>query len=172
MVGAAADKFDAMRKSSENDSKPELALWPLCPASILIPIAIFWYGWSVEDHANPVIPIVGLGFFGFAMMAVFMPVNMYLVKAFDVHAASAISASVILRNILGAVLPLAGQGLYDALGYGWGNSVLAFISIALAPIPLMLIYYGPRLRQMDRHLKDRKDLRAGAVQTDASMPST
>lgn len=101
-----------------------------------------------------------------------MPVNMCLVKAFDVHAASAISASVIRRIILGAVLPLAGQGLYDALGYGWRNSVLAFISIAVAPIPLVLILYGPQLRQMDRHLKDRKDPRASAAQTGASMPST
>lgn len=77
VVGAAVDKLDATRKASENEPKPELALWPLCPAGILIPIAIFWYGWSVEYHANPVVPIVGLGLFGFAMMSVFMPVNMY-----------------------------------------------------------------------------------------------
>lgn len=166
-MGVAADKFDATRKALGKDTRPELALWPLCPASILIPIAILWYGWSVERHANPAIPIVGLGLFGFGMMAVLLPVNMFMVKAFDIHAASAISASVILRNTIGAVLPLAGQGLYDALGYGWGNSVLAFISIALAPIPFLLIFLGPRLRQMDRHLKGRKDPRAGTVQTSA-----
>lgn len=166
-MGAAADKFDAIRKASGKDPRPELALWPLCLASILIPLAILWYGWSVEKHANPAIAIVGLGFFGFAMMAVLLPVNMFMVKAFDIHAASAISASVILRNTIGAVLPLAGHGLYDALGYGWGNSVLAFISIALAPIPFVLIYCGPRLRQMDRHLKERKAPGAGTVQTSA-----
>lgn len=154
VVGAASDKVAKRQKAPNGQPKPEPGLWPLVPASFIIPCSLFWYGWSLESHSNPVVPLVGLGFFGFAMMATFMPVSMYLIKTFTVHSASAIAASNVLRSLLGALLPLGGQGLYDALGYGWGNSLLAFISIALIPIPFLLIRYGSKLRARDRNLKD------------------
>ena len=37
--------------------------------------------------------------------------------------------------------------MYDALDLGWGNSVLAFVTIALLPIPVLLYVYGPYLRR-------------------------
>jgi hypothetical protein len=37
---------------------------------------------------------------------------------------------------------------YDALGYGWGNTVLAFAGIAIGfPAPCILWWYGQRLRE-------------------------
>ena len=37
--------------------------------------------------------------------------------------------------------------MYDALGYGWGNSVLAFAGIAIGlPAPCILWWYGQKLR--------------------------
>jgi hypothetical protein len=36
--------------------------------------------------------------------------------------------------------------MYDALGLGWGNSLLGFISIAFFPVPFVLYIYGERLR--------------------------
>jgi hypothetical protein len=45
------------------------------------------------------------------------------------------------------VLPLAGQKMYDTLGLGWGNSLLAFIAIGMLPLPWILMKYGERLRK-------------------------
>ena len=36
--------------------------------------------------------------------------------------------------------------MYDTLGLGWGNSLLAFIAVALIPVPFLLIRYGELLR--------------------------
>ncbi len=72
---------------------------------------------------------------------------MYLVDAFTVYAASALAASAVMRSVAGALLPLAGLPLYDNLGAGWGNSLLAFIALALAPTSLLLLKYGEAIRK-------------------------
>jgi hypothetical protein len=76
-----------------------------------------------------------------------MPTLNYLVDAYTQYAASATAANTVLRSVLGALLPLAGPKMYAALGLGWGNSLLAFIAIALAPIPLVFWRYGKRIRE-------------------------
>lgn len=71
----------------------------------------------------------------------------YLIDAFGIYAASALAANTIVRSIFGAVLPLAGARMYSVLGYGWGNSLLGFIALALVPIPILLNRYGETLRK-------------------------
>lgn len=75
-----------------------------------------------------------------------MAVSAYLVDAYTLHSASAMAANTVLRSIFGAVLPLAGIRMYDTLGLGWGNSLLAFIAIGLAPVPFLFFKYGERIR--------------------------
>jgi hypothetical protein len=75
---------------------------------------------------------------------------MYLVHTYGRYSASAIAASKVLQSIGGAVLPLAGGPLYDRLGLGWGNSVVAFIALAFVPVPWLLFKYGGTLRKMGK----------------------
>jgi hypothetical protein len=75
-----------------------------------------------------------------------MPANTYLVDVYTVHAASAMAANTVLRSVVAAVLPLAGQQMYEKLGYGWGTSVLGFVSLIMIPIPLLFLKYGERMR--------------------------
>lgn len=79
-----------------------------------------------------------------------MAVSAYLVDAYTLHSASAMAANTVLRSIFGAVLPLAGVRMYDTLGLGWGNSLLAFIAVALAPVPVLFFKYGERIRTSKR----------------------
>ncbi|KAL4942932.1 hypothetical protein BDV06DRAFT_235104 [Aspergillus oleicola] len=132
---------------------PSSFLWPMIPSSILVPPSLLWYGWSLQHKTHPVLPLVGLGVFGFAMMGIFQPPQIYVVNAFGGrdgegggHGASALAGVQVLRSLVGALLPLGGRGLYDALGMGWGDSLLAFISLALVPVPVLLVLYGERLR--------------------------
>jgi hypothetical protein len=75
-----------------------------------------------------------------------MPANTYLVDVFTVHAASAMAANTVLRSVVAAILPLAGPTMYAKLGYGWGTSVLGFISLLMIPIPFIFLKYGERMR--------------------------
>lgn len=36
--------------------------------------------------------------------------------------------------------------MYGALGLGWGNSLLAFVTLAMVPIPWFFWAYGERIR--------------------------
>jgi hypothetical protein len=73
--------------------------------------------------------------------------SVYLVDAYAEFAASAMSASTVLRSLVGALLPLAGRKMYDKLGYGWGTSLLAFIAVAMIPMPFVFLKYGERIRK-------------------------
>ena len=37
--------------------------------------------------------------------------------------------------------------MYDVLGLGWGNSLIAFISLAMIPIPFAFYTFGERIRK-------------------------
>ena len=76
-----------------------------------------------------------------------MSIQTYIVDAFTLHASSALAANMILRSIVGALLPLAGPQMYEKLGLGWGNTLLGFISVLLIPIPFVFLRCGERLRK-------------------------
>jgi hypothetical protein len=79
-----------------------------------------------------------------------MAMQTYLIDAFTRYAASAVAANTVLRSLFGGLLPLSGLRLYTALGFGWGNSLLGFIGIALIPIPALFSIYGERIRMNPR----------------------
>lgn len=79
-----------------------------------------------------------------------MCISTYLVDAYTIYAASAMAANTIVRSLFGALIPLAGPSLYQALGLGWGNSLLGFIAVAMIPIPFLFIKYGERIRTNPR----------------------
>ena len=96
------------------------------------------------------IPILGTTIVGAGMMGTRMPTQTYVVDAFHLYAASAMAACTIWQSIIGALLPLAGLPMFKILGFGWGYSLLAFISIALLPVPMLLSKYGERIRKNPR----------------------
>lgn len=66
--------------------------------------------------------------------------------AFTLYAASGLAGNSIVRSIMATVLPLAAPKLYATLGLGWGNSLLAFLALAMTPVPCVLFIYGEKMR--------------------------
>jgi multidrug resistance protein len=149
-IGAMSDKLAAAKKASAGSWKPEHRLPPSILGSFLIPVGLFWYGWAAEYIVHWIIPIIGTSLIGIGTMAIFLPVQMYLIEAFGIYATSALATNTIVRSLFGATLPLAGQPLYLRLGLGWGNSLLAFIALALSPTTFFLLKYGERIRTSPR----------------------
>lgn len=46
------------------DIAPEYSLIPAIPGGILIPIGLFWFGWSLSTNVHWIVPIIGSSFFG------------------------------------------------------------------------------------------------------------
>ena len=147
-VGALSDRFLKAKIAAGKTVKPEdrLPFALIIPAVLLLPAGLFIYGWGAEKHVHWILPQIGTAFIGFGMMIVMMCIQVYLVDAFPVHAASVTAANAVLRSLLGALLPLVGLDLYDAIGLGWGNSVLGFLALGLAPIPVLFAIFGEKIR--------------------------
>ncbi|KAI4130742.1 MAG: hypothetical protein LQ338_001578 [Usnochroma carphineum] len=146
IFGAVSDRI-VKNKSRNGEMKPEYRLPPMVPGAFIIPVGLFLYGWTAAKHIHWIVPIIGTGCVGLGLLATFLPVSTYLIDAYPLHAASATAASTILRSLVGALLPLAGGSMYQTLGLGWGNSLLAFIAVALCPIPIVFYRYGEKIRK-------------------------
>ena len=86
-------------------------------------------------------------FYGVGQVTVFNTVQNYYIDSFSKYAASAIAAGSFFRSLIGGIVPLFAPTLFDKLGYGWGISVFAFLSLAIAPSPLLFYYFGARVRE-------------------------
>ncbi|OAA45877.1 Major facilitator superfamily domain, general substrate transporter [Beauveria brongniartii RCEF 3172] len=127
------------RRPSVGAIKPEYRLPPLRLGAVLLPVGLFIYGWTAQYKVHWIVPIIGTTIMG--------SLQLYLVDTFTIYAASALAANSVVRSLLGAVLPLAGGPMYEKLGLGWGNSLLAFIAVALIPVPWLFMRYGEFLRK-------------------------
>jgi hypothetical protein len=52
-----------------------------------------------------------------------------------------------------AATPLLGNQMYSGLGYQWATSLLAFLTLAMAPFPFLFFFYGKRIRNRSRFAK-------------------
>ncbi|KAH7391923.1 major facilitator superfamily domain-containing protein [Pyrenochaeta sp. MPI-SDFR-AT-0127] len=147
VLGVVSDRI-IRKQQAKGNVKPEhrLPLILTLPGAVGLCIGVFVYGWTTYYRVHWIVPIIATSFIGLGNLTAMMTIQTYLVDAFTFHAASAIAANTVLRSVFGAVLPLSGLSMYDALGLGWGNSLLGFISLAFIPVPILFRYYGERIR--------------------------
>ncbi|KAF1982316.1 membrane transporter [Aulographum hederae CBS 113979] len=148
VIGAASNRIIQQAMARGELLKPEMRI-PLkltLLGAIPIPVGLFIYGWTAQNHVHWAVPLLGTLFVGFGLICLFMCIQTYLVDAFTVHAASAMAANTVLRSTFGAVIPLGGLDMYDALGLGWGNSLLEFVALAMIPIVVVFKKYGESIR--------------------------
>ncbi|EME39510.1 hypothetical protein DOTSEDRAFT_139366 [Dothistroma septosporum NZE10] len=151
ILGFTSDRVMAqLAKKNGGEMKPEYRLPLLMYAGPFIPTGLFIYGWTAQYKVHWIVPIIGTMFVGMGLIACFMCINTYLIDSFTLYAASAMAANTILRSIFGGVFPLFGLQMYDGLGLGWGNSLLAFLALAICPIPWIFYYHGERIRTYPR----------------------
>ena len=132
--------------------QPEDQLPPLIIAGLLLSIGLFWYGWSLEYKVHWIVPIIGTSVCGIGITFFFVAVQTYLVEAYTIYAASALAANTVVRCVFGVTIPLAGPHLYNRLGLGWGNTLLGFLALIVAPASLWLLKYGERIRNSPRFM--------------------
>ncbi|KAK2808675.1 hypothetical protein FQN50_004540 [Emmonsiellopsis sp. PD_5] len=127
--------------------RPEFRVPLMLPGGLLVPIGFFLYGWTAHFQIHWIVPNIAAVIFSIGLIIGFQCAQAYVVDAYTQYAASATGAAAFLRTLAGFSFPLFAPSLYGALGLGWGNSVLAFISLVLGIVaPLLLWRYGEFLR--------------------------
>lgn len=135
------------QETQTSQPSPEMRLAPISLGSPLCAVGLIIYGWAFEKQLHWILPIIGCVVFSWGMVAFMMPVTAYLIDVFHTEAAGPIGASAVLRCLVGGLLPLCTNDLYSDLGYGWGNTLLAFVALVFTPFPYMFYRHGERLRK-------------------------
>lgn len=133
---------------------PEERLLLAMIGSIMLPVSLFWFGWSAHYRVHWMSPVMAEAMFSCGNELVFMSCVMYVMDFYGpLYGASAQATNSLVRYCLGAAFPLFIVQMYEALGIGWATSLLGFISLGLTTIPWLLYVYGAKLRQKSKFVK-------------------
>lgn len=132
-------------------SEPEYRLPSTIFGSWLCVIGLFWFAWTIYPSVHWIVPIIGTGFFGCGIILVFTGIFTFLVEAYPLYAASALSANSFARSTFAASFPLFGIQMYNKLNYHWATTLLACLTLVMAPFPYLFFIYGKRLRQKSKY---------------------
>ncbi|KAL4800048.1 major facilitator superfamily domain-containing protein [Aspergillus venezuelensis] len=133
-----------------DDFQPEWRLPPAIAGAPLVTIGLFIFAWTIYPSVHWIVPIIGSAFFGAGTVLIYSGVFSFLVDAYPLMAASALSANSFARSSFGGIFPLFGIQMYNRLGYNWATTLLAFLTLAMAPFPYIFFRYGSRIRKKSR----------------------
>jgi len=86
------------------------------------------------------------GLIGCSFLLIFQTGINYLIDVFTVYSASALAANTFIRSIFACGLSMAARPMYNNLGIGWATSLLGFVSVVLAGVPVIFWLYGAKIR--------------------------
>ncbi|MCJ1444056.1 MAG: hypothetical protein MMC23_004556 [Stictis urceolatum] len=156
-IGTRLSDWYAKKLTAKNggQSLPEFRLPTLILGAFVVPVGLFWYGWSIRPSVHWIVPNIGAAIFGGGTVLEILCVMGYIIDTYTKYAASAMASIIVFRSLLSFALPLAAPSLYSNIGWGWGNSLLAFIAIFIGiPAPILLRHYGPALRKRSQYARD------------------
>ena len=148
------DLWAYLKKRAHGSTAPEYRVPLMIPGGILMPIGLFWYGWSAQAKLHWIMPDIGAAIFGCGFILNTGALQAYVLDSFGKYTASASAASQVLRMLAGFAFPIFAPAMYNHLGWGWANSTLALIALVLGlPAPLVMWKFGKRIREMGRPLR-------------------
>jgi len=156
-VAFYSTKYYQPRFKARGEVLPEDRLPPVMLGSIILPIGLFWFGWTSSPSISWVPQIMSGFFIGSGIMLIFTNGIAFIVDIYRQSAASAMAANTFVRSLAAACLPLAAPTMYRNLGTAWATSLLGFICVALVPAPFLFYRYGESLRKKSRFAPYQQD---------------
>ncbi|KAF9741595.1 hypothetical protein PMIN06_004785 [Paraphaeosphaeria minitans] len=149
--------FAVLKRRNKGVGQPEFRVPYLVPGLLIMPAGLLWLGWSAQHGLSWVMVDFGVGVFTLGSFTTAQAVNAYQVDEFKDFSASALAATFLLQNVLGFLMPIWAPKMYEALGYGWGNSLVALAMILVgSPMAAVLWFRGAKIRAIGR--KDELDV--------------
>jgi hypothetical protein len=148
-VGVSGKAMDGLyKKLSKNGTFPEARMPYLAASGSILPAGLLLYGWTAQHKVFWLAPDVGLFFVGIGILAPLIAIQHYILDCYSKRgfAASAMAGVNVLQFLAGFSFPLFADSLFDELGLGWGNSVLALVAFVFGGLSVSLWKLGPVLR--------------------------
>ncbi|OBZ84984.1 hypothetical protein A0J61_06962 [Choanephora cucurbitarum] len=125
---------------------PEDRLPGMMFAAPWVPISLFIFAWTSFPWCHWIGPTISGIPFGFGMVLLYYAANNYIIDCFPRYVTSALAAKTLVRSGSGAAFPLFINQMYHGLGNQWASTLLAFISLAIVPIPFFFYKWGASIR--------------------------
>ncbi|KAI0749843.1 MFS general substrate transporter [Daedaleopsis nitida] len=129
---------------------PEYRMEPCLYAAPLYALSFFWFGWTSFPSVSFWAPLAAGIPMSIGVVWIFLGLINYTIDAYLYVAASALSATIVVRSVFGAVFPLFATQMYEGMNPRWASTLLGCLALLMAPIPLVLRKYGPRLRERSK----------------------
>jgi hypothetical protein len=137
---------------------PEATALVMAIGSVLTAVGQLVFAWTcLPASIHWAIPIAFGIPFGAGNTLSFIYGANYLAGAYQIYAASALAGNAVVRSTFGAVLPLAGPRMYEALTPQWAGTLLGLLEVAMIPIPFVFWRYGARIRAKSRVIRQLRE---------------
>lgn len=127
-------------------STPEGRLYFSCIESALLPIGLFWFGWTSFAHIHWIVPTLAIGCATMGIFSIYLAVFNYLADTYHRYASSALAAQSFCRNMLGGVFPLISNAMFTRMTFAGAASFLGGVGAVLTVVPWVLVFYGAKIR--------------------------
>lgn len=84
-------------------------LGPTMIGAVMLPISLFWFGWTARENVHWIVPIISGFPFGCSIIWIFSGTAIYLSSTYQQYAASAFSVNSWMRYSFAAIFPLFGK---------------------------------------------------------------
>ncbi|KAF7731791.1 hypothetical protein EC973_008306 [Apophysomyces ossiformis] len=136
----------ATEASPTGKATPEDRLPGMMFAAPFVPVSLFIFGWTAYPWVHWIGACSSGIPFGFGMVLIYYSANNYIIDCFPRYVTSALAAKTVVRSGGGGAFPLFIVYMYHRLGDQWASTLLAFISLAIVPIPFAFYKFGARIR--------------------------
>jgi multidrug resistance protein len=119
-------------------SAPEGRLFFACVECTLLPIGLFWFGWTQKSSIPWIVPTISVGCATMGIYSVYLACFNYFADTYHRYASSALAAQSFCRNMLGGIFPLVTAALFNNLGFGAASSLLGGIVSPFHPDTIII----------------------------------
>ncbi|RDA88303.1 hypothetical protein CP532_6578 [Ophiocordyceps camponoti-leonardi (nom. inval.)] len=153
------------RKASRYDEKGRLVYLPedrmgenMWLATVVYPLGILLFGWSVNYGVHWIVPSIGGFFFGMGSMIVFATSTTMLTEFVQKRTSAGVAINNFARNILSCVGTVVAAPWLDAVGPGWVFTAVALFCLGAGLVGMWLLarYARRWRRRMDEVLNNNE----------------
>jgi MFS family permease len=149
-LSIAQEKWAVRHHPAKMNGRPEGRLIFTCVESALMPVGMFWFGWTCYPSVHWMVPTVGLAVATVGIFSIYLATANYLADVYLAYASSALAASGLCRNLLGGAFPLVTRQMFRGMGFQAASSLLGGLGAVLTLVPWVLFLYGPQIRARSR----------------------
>ncbi|KAL1301898.1 hypothetical protein AAFC00_006077 [Neodothiora populina] len=120
------------------------------PLAILLPISLFWLGWTNYASISPWSDLGAVTLFSVCWAGIYVAVYQYILDVYGIYAGSALAIVTFFRYWSSALINLVARPWYSNLGVHWVMTIIGCLAVLLAPAPFFLFRYGPAIRKKSR----------------------